>query len=158
MSLLPEGCLCEHQQPLSFQPSSPYNRDVPSSSSSCETRSCCMRWPQWACSPVPAVSSIRASGTSAARPIGIQMLSWWLKRLSLLIGACEGMTAQGERRRTNFDMETHICEPWTTLSTQKWTSRNNLPLSGMSSMLVPLFLILKDRESREGETWEKGGK
>ena len=30
-------------------------------------------------------------------PIVIQMLGWWLKCLSLLIGACKGITAEGER-------------------------------------------------------------
>lgn len=48
--------------------------------------------------------------TLLACPIVIQMLAWWLKRLSLLIGACKGITAEGARRHTNFDMENHICE------------------------------------------------
>lgn len=48
--------------------------------------------------------------TLLACPIVIQMLGWWLKRLSLLIGVCKGITAEGDRRHANFDMENHICE------------------------------------------------
>lgn len=41
--------------------------------------------------------------------IVVQMLGWLLKRLSLLIGACRGITAEGEHHPTNLDVENHIC-------------------------------------------------
>lgn len=44
--------------------------------------------------------------------IVIQMLGWWLKCLSLLIGVCKGITAEGEPCHTSFDMEkSHLWAP-----------------------------------------------
>lgn len=53
----------------------------------------------------------------------IQMFCWSLRRLSLLIGACKGITAEGARHHTIFDVEDHICELQTKLSTERWMQR-----------------------------------
>lgn len=68
-------------------------------------------------------------------PIVIQMLGWWLKCLSLLIGVCKGITAEGEPCHTNFDMENHICELPNNIIYRE------LSIPGKTFFLQPLHLL-----------------
>lgn len=125
---------------------------------------------QGALTPATALSVHRPSQshryTLLARPVVIQMLGWWLSRLSLLIGACKGITALGERRHANFDMENHICKPqnniiYRELNIPGKTFPANLSICflGLTPCLFPFFRSSKSQKAGEGERgfekWDK---
>lgn len=117
---------------------------------------------QWACDisgtfVAPSARTHRWPSPSSC-PTLIQMLSWWLKRLSLQIAACKRCYCRGRASpHPLWYGKSHLCAPKTTLSTEDWMHQEkNLPCNpsicclGLAPCLFPFFMMIKDRESREG--------
>lgn len=131
---------------------------------SCVTKTCCIRSQTvnlgYALTSAAALSLHQPVQTYRytllACPIVIQMLGWWLKCLSLLSGACKGITAEGKRHHPNFDMENHICElPNNIIYRELNIAGKTFPAApsicclGLAPCLFPFFRSSKT-ERREG--------